>query len=274
MQYLYEIMYGSQTDNVWELQISEYVTLEDAVKESALNEVHQTYILMDAAEDLGVALTDEQIAQAHEAADAYLEANAGPQVDAIGAETEDYYAFYEHNALAVLAHEALIANVDTEVSDEEARHCTVQVLTLDDASSDYDAETVKDDILGMLGDGSTTDEIGEAYEEEALSFSEYNVGIGDYTDSFGAEALDLEEGGFTAIHSDESGVWYIIYCSEYLNEAATESGRAAVIAQRQSDVFDAAYAEYRENAPAFTVDENVLASIDMSVSVLPASTEE
>ena len=264
-QSMYEMMYGSQSSDLWNMQISEYVTLEDAVKESTLNEVHQTYILMDHADDVGVALTDDQIALAHDAADRYYEANQGAATDAIGIEREEYYPFFEHNALAVLVHEAAVADVDTNVSDEEARHCTVQVLRLDDASSDYDAEAVKDEVLALLEGGSTPEEAAAEHEEEGLSFTEYQVGAGEQEDTFGQEAMSLAEGEFTAIHSDEAACWYVVYCSEYMNEAATESGRAQVISQRQAEAFDAVYAEWRESAPEFVVDEDVLASIDMSV---------
>ena len=119
--------------------------------------------------------------------------------------------------------------------------------------------------MASLEAGEDPEDIGAEHEEAGLSFIDYQVGEGDHEDTFGQEAMALSEGEFTAVHSDENGCWYIVYCTEYMNEAATESGRAQVISQRQAEAFDAVYAEWRESAPEFVVDEDVLASIDMSV---------
>lgn len=271
MQSMYEQMYGGQTEGLWDMQIRDYVTLADAVKESAVNELYQTYVLADKAEEMGLSLTAEQIAQAHEAADEFMETNAGAMVDAVGAETEDYYEIFERNALAMLAYQSVVENVDTEVSDEEARHCLVKVMRLYDNAEGYNAEETKDAVMALLDGGSTTEEIAEQYAEQELSFTDYTIGSGDYANSFGDEALELQEGEYTAVYSEEDHTWYVVYCAEYMNEEATESGRESVISIRRSDAFSEAYAEWRENAPAITVNEDVLASIDMSVAVAAVS---
>ena len=262
LQYTYEYIYGYE--NLWDAEIQEHVTMADMVNEMALKEVYQTYVLMDQAQQLGLELDEEQEAAVQAAVDSFMDTYPLPVYNAIGVEEDELYNVFEHNALAMLAYEYAIADVDTNVTQEEARRCAVSVISLYDSSTTYNAEDLKDDIMERLDAGIDMASAKDEFSSYSIVLSTYTVGAGDFESSFGPAAMELQEGEYTAVYSETIGAWYIIYCDSYMDEDATEAGYAEVISDREDALFEESYAGWKAAAPEFTVNASVLATIDYS----------
>lgn len=269
-QYFYEMIYGSYYgEDMWTMTNGGSKSMEAGVKENVLSKIYQIYVLDEKASELGIALTEEDQQKIETAVDEYLSGTVQKVLDAVGLDRDGLIELYRRNALANLVWEDAVKDVNTEVSEEEASQRKVTVIALSDSSTDFVAEEMKDEVLAALKDGKTMSEIAE---EKNLTASPYTLGEGDYAESIGPTALALKEGEYEALHLEDSGVWYVIYCDSELDEAATETKKSSIVTERKAAAFEEAYKEWKATAPAFEVDEDVIALLTMDTAMYEPQT--
>jgi foldase protein PrsA len=168
---------------------------------------------------------------------------------------------YADNLLAEKAFETLTINVDTNVSDMEAKQITVQQLLI--YGCDFDASGNQHELSGeekaaayekvrnLWEQAKTTDDFYSLAEANSESDTiEYTFGRGqgpkEFSPSFEQAAFTLKTGQVSDIITTDYG-WHIIYCKSDNNEDATIQRKEEIIDQRRSELFAKLYGEWTTN---------------------------
>ena len=142
-------MYGMQMPSeMYDKEGDDGKTTGETFKEQSLDTIEKELLMRQHAEEYGISLTDEEKQQAKEAAQAFADKNGDDVMKKL-------------YVIQTKIYDPIIANVDTEVSDEEAKQTSISYITVSTAG------TEKDD------DGKTidlTDEEKAAKKEIAQRF--------------------------------------------------------------------------------------------------------
>ena len=120
-------------------------TVGENLKEDALTSIEQAFLMRQHASEYDVALTDEEVQGAKDAAAAFVEDNDAETLTKLGVTQEDIEDVMQVYAIQSKMYDPMIAYVDTEVSDEEAQQSSisyVQVST-EGTETDENGETVE-----------------------------------------------------------------------------------------------------------------------------------
>lgn len=288
-QYYYEMMYTYMygTSDIWDMEVTTGVTMADNMRESVLATLRQTYILCSHAEELGVSLSDADLAKAEETVDRSLEESAPELLERLNMSRERMVEIVAKNALANRVWEAVVAAADTDISDEEARCIGVSYVLVGETRAEEEtqaegtepAATVSpkvtaQEIYDMVRGGSTLEEAAAAYALTPTSTT-YFIGDTFEANTPGAHALALDQAveldgnGYELFQVEGTG-WYVMVLDSHMDEEATNARRDSMIAERQAVVFNEKYAEWQEASPEFVVDDKVWKSVSFdTIFVMP-----
>ncbi len=270
---MYSYFYGS-TD-IWDMEVQTGLTMEDNLKNMEMQVLRQIYILCSHAEEMGVALSEADEAAIEESVDSILASGSTTLIESIGMSRDRMIQVYEKNALANLVYQAVVAQVDTEVSEDEIRCVGASYVKLAVSSdSDEDSteseenenvqspETTLETINHAVENGSTLEEAAAVYD---LTPVETSFFVGDTYDegSLGATALSMEEGERQIIQIEDDG-WYLLQLDTLRDEDATESKRESVISDREDALFEEVYSQWQEESPSFSVVSKVWKAVPMT----------
>ena len=251
-------------------------TMQETVKTQVVEGVHEMYTLKAHMSDYNVEITDEDKSAIEEAAKSFMEENSSEALDEMGADqdiVEEVLTLYTIKAKMT---EAIKADADTEVSDEEAN---MRAYTMLDIKTDSytDSETnstvgytdeekaqlkdVADAVEAAVEDGDALEDVCEAYGySDAVTTGTY-AADNDTLDSNVKDALDsLKEGETSAVIETDTDL-YIVRIDKDTDEDATESNRESIIKQRQDDLYDSVLEGWQES-DGWTVDDKKLTKID------------
>ena len=216
-------------------------TLGESVKNAAVSSLEEQLLAEQHMADYGVSLTDDQKKQISEAASAFLAQNDADLLASINADQETVERYLTLAAEKALMDKAVVADVDREVSDEEAAQRLVH-YTLFTTANEKESETES--------------ELESDLFEDVVPAEEETIGVvTDVVEEVQSEAAELVETAETAVE-----------------EAAEAAGE---IVQTAETAVDEAAATLEENTPsktnaaAETESEAVIADV-----VEPESEEE
>lgn len=274
-QYYYEMMYTYMygSADIWNLPVSNgKETMADTLRANTLTMLRQTYILCSHAEELGISLSEEDMAKVEKAVDQSIGQGDDKLIDAIGVSRERMIGIFAKNALANRVWESVVSAADTNVSDEDARCIgTSYVLVTEAEKKDDDKaedETEKDtrpakvraqEVYDAVKGGSTLKDAAEAHDMKVVDKSYYTKDAFQ-EGSAGFQAMGMAEGDVKLFQVEDEG-WYVMVLNSTMDEKATETKRESIITARQAEVFNAKYAEWQEAAPEFVVNEKVWRSV-------------
>lgn len=283
-QYYYEMMYSYMygTSDIWNMEVSAGVSMADNMRESVLATLRQTYVLCSHAGELGVSLSEADRAKVEETVDNSLEQSDPALLERMNMSRERMVEVMSRNALANRVWEAVVAAADTNVSDEEARCVGASyVLVPETAEAETQAEgeaadaaspkVTAQEIYDAVRGGSS---LADAAAPYTLTPAKGTYFIGDTFEegSLGAHALALSEGESELFKVEGTG-WYVMVLDSEMDEAATDSRRDSIIAERQAAVFNETYPAWQD-AAAFTVDEKVWKAVPFdTIFVIPTAAE-
>ena len=258
-EYIYTYMYGIA--DIWNQEVTNGVTMKNSVQESVMSMVRQIYVLKDQAEALGVTLSAEDMAKIEKTVDGVLKDSADELVKAYNMDRERMIEIYKNNALANLVWEVLVADVDTNIPEEDVRCVGASYVLLSDAN--LKTEPKAKEIYDAVKGGAT---LADAVKEEKLTVSKGTYCVADKFEekTLGFKAVSMKEGEVAMFELEEGKGWYVMVLDTLEDEAATESKRESVLSQRKADLFKTKYAEVEKNSAAFTVDEKVWQNVPMT----------
>ncbi len=268
---LYRSYFG---DDVWEQDLyGDGSTMQEEVKDSVMESLHDMYTLQDHMDEYGVEITEEEQQEIEAVAAAFMESNPEDTLEEMGA-TEDIVAeVLTLYTIESKMYDAIIADADTEVSDEEANmrgYTYVRVSTSGYYDSDYNYVSYTDDEIAQMN--TAFEAMAESAAEEPLDFESIAEAVGytATTASYAADDESLDESVKDALDAlsegevseviDTGSYLYIVRLDSETDEEATEENRQNIIEERESDYYEEVLSGWQED-DGWTVKKSVLAKI-------------
>ena len=142
-------------------------TYGETLKGYALDSIEEMVLLRQHAEEYGVTITAEEEEQIDKVAQAYIDENSEDVRTAIGASKENVIELLKLQLIKSKMLEPMAANVDTEVSDEEAQQSGVTYVKIDKATEADFADENSDE--SSLADSSVAADTDVAAQVEAAN---------------------------------------------------------------------------------------------------------
>ncbi|MCD8338229.1 MAG: hypothetical protein LUD18_13375 [Lachnospiraceae bacterium] len=214
MQEIYEYYFG---DNPFSYEYSTGYTIGDMMIESCVDTFYQLILARQHMEEYEVELTEDEEAAITEAAAAFIEANDEETLEVISATQEIVEEYLTLITIQTKMEVAMVADVDTEVSDEEAAQRRVEYVYVETEDEDETEEETEE------AESESEEESAEETEEETAADTEEETAV----DSESETALLTGNTAVKTTSADET-------------ESETETADAV---DEESDAEDASEAE-------------------------------
>lgn len=248
--------------------------------------------------DYGVVLTDEELEEARAAAAQFIADNTDEALKAMSASEDDVTEFLRLNLLQSKMNKAIIADVDTNVPDEDCAQKTfsyVRVSKTASASSDADSEDAEEKtdeqkaaeakekaqkILDAALAGSQEDPLQAAADDNDANKSTCAYGSADLNEDDNSTYLELEvlqaaeklgEGEFAKSLIETDKYYYVIRMDSLFDQDATDRKRASIISDREEELYDKTVDGYKEAAD-WTINDKVWEPVNFDTIYTKAKT--
>ena len=120
-------------------------TVGENLKEDALSSIEKAFLLRQHASEYDVELTDEEKQGASDAAAAFVENNDADILTKLGVTQEDIQDLAEVYAIQTKMYNPMVADVDTDVTDDEAKQSKISYakVSTEGTETDENGETVE-----------------------------------------------------------------------------------------------------------------------------------
>lgn len=233
------------------------VTLEDTLKSQVIEKLASVKIMNLLAQEKGVSLDDENMANVKNAASAYFSTLSEEEKDYLGVDYEKIENMYEELALSQKCYNYLIADINPEISDDEARTITVQQIFIKTYYTDENGEKqpisdlsyaeAKEKIneaYNLILEGTDFDSVANEYSDSETVTYSFGKGIEDT--EFEDVAFSLSKGELSDIVETDYG-FYIIKCLTTFNKEETDKNKVKIVEERRKEVFEEEYNRFAKN---------------------------
>ena len=257
---IYLTTFYNQYGNIYGPEMWNYdfggVSLEEHVKDVVLSKLAQIKIMNLMAEEREIELSKEEKELVSKAADKYFDALEDTIKDKENITKEIVKQVYTEYALANKVYLTITEDADMEISDDEARTVTVQVIyfqnwkmknnektSLNENELQKVKETAKD-VLKRINEGENFENLAMQYSDEKQIVMHFGRGM---TEEYFEEVLfSLDEGEVSRMIETSEG-FYIVKCISTMDYEATQENKLLLATQRKKEAFSKAYAEVSEN---------------------------
>lgn len=275
---MYASFMGGSDFAIWETEAEEGKTFGQQAVEQSLEELETMYIMKEKAADYGVEITEEDQKAIAEAAAEFIKANSQETIEKL-AVTEDQVKMYlELRTYEARMHDPIVADVDTEVSEEESQqssfsYVSISTADLEEEETKKKKEEAQEILDNMKKDPEADfDEVVKAVNEEytALDGTFDTTAPEDEDDassSYPTKVLEvlrsLKDGemGPDVIETDTG--YYVVRLDKINDEEATANKKDSIIEERKSELYTDTTASWREEAE-ITVDKKVLKTLTIT----------
>ncbi|MCI8599292.1 MAG: hypothetical protein HFJ10_12790 [Lachnospiraceae bacterium] len=241
---IYVLDYQIQYESVYGVQMWEHdfggVTLEEYVKETIVSQLASMKAVTLLAKDYEVTLTEPEEEKLQKMAKDYYGSLSQEEIDYMDLDLKDVESLCRDHVLSRKVYAEITKDVNTEVSDDEARIITVQQIWLDSRES---AENVKE----KLEEGKEFINLASVYSKDGQIT--YTFGRGEKEEAYEAAAFELENEEVSDIIEMEDG-FYILKCIDNFDREATEANKVTMVEKRRDEIFGKVYEELIANTPS------------------------
>ena len=287
MTWVYYLGEGYWTDE--SLADEDGNTWEDTTKEEVLEQIELMVLLVEHMDDYGVEFTADDLTAVTLAAEQFIDDNSQETLDEMSATTGVVSDYLYYETVAIRMEEAIKAEADTDVTDEEAAQRTFSYLTItvsgtytddDGESQEYTDEEVEENIAAAEEFLELAQEDFDAAAEE-YGYTVYTYSYGDDEESsddggFNEDVIaavdELSEGELTGLIESEDR-YYIARLDSEFDEEATETRKEEIIEERQEELYEEVTQGYLDEA-TIKVNKRQWAKIELDNAFLDLSTED
>ena len=285
----YAGLMGTTGDEMWSKE-TDGKTYEQTVKSDVIKSLENLYLLEQHTADYDVSLTDEEKKAIGDAADQFDENNALEDKEAVSGYTKYVKEMLELETIQKKMEDAMTADVDTNVSDEEAAQKAMKYVyfTYTKSEDDGSTSTLSDDEKAEVK--STAESFAENLKNsdaKDIDIAANEAGVEVQSATFDSEstspnedlvkavdALEAEGDVTDAIETD-SGV-YVAKLTSMLDRTATDTKKQSIAEERKQDAYDSLIKKWRKETD-ISVNKKVWKKVDFQkqgVTVRDSSSEE
>ncbi len=278
-------MFGQDQDIWGQNFFEEDVDSETSVKKSVADSIEEYYLLEKHMSDYKVEITDEELSAMDVAAEKFMEDNTKSAINQLGA-TKDYVKeMLRLTTIQSKMRNAIHAEVDTEVSDEEAAQKKISYVqaainsTTDEEGNkvDYtDEEKAENKQKIETFQKSAKDDFEGAAETAGYTASTATFGDNDesYTldDSVIEAAKKLKEGEISEVITTDDN-YYVVRMDSLFDEEATENKKNSIVTDRKNDHYTEVCDKYKEGVK-YEINEEEWAKVKFDELFSIKATEE
>lgn len=273
-QQMYEMYFGGADAGMWD-QVTDEDTGEtygESARSDVLEQVEKLYLLMENAKDYDVEITEGEQKKITEAAQAFMEANTEETLADLGVSQSDIEAALEIQTYESKMFDPIVADVDTEVSDDEAQQTSVTYVEVTAEEEDADAEDADVTASENEGEGeeeATPEEKAQQILDEVLATADADMDAiakdvdedlsatethftanppekeedeeedyGEVPQAVQDVVKDLADGEVAGELVEEDGSYYVVRLEKAFDEEATEDEKESIVSQRKQDMYD------------------------------------
>ena len=302
---MYKSFMGGQDYSIWSMDAEDGKTYGEQAVEQSLKDVELMYIMKEKAADYNVEVTDDDEQKIADAAAAFMAANSEETLQELAVSEDQIKTYLELQTYKSRMHDPLIADVDKDVSDEEAQQSSFDYVSIStaDLSDDEikqkkeDAQKILDDLKAAGSDGDlneiaksvddsyssvsgTFDTNEDAAKEDSDKESDSSSSSSAYPDEVMKVLRTLKDGeiGPDVIETDTS--YYVVKLDKVNDEEATETKKQSIISTRENKLYTDTTEKWLDDAD-INVEKKVLKTLKVTdnhkfsiATATPEPTEE
>ena len=252
---------GGSDYSIWGTEAEEGKTYGEQAVEQALEDIELMCILKEKAADYDVEITEDDEKAIADAAAAFMSANTEDTLKTLAVTEDQVKTYLELETYKSRMHDPIIANVDKNVSDEEAQQSSFNYVSISTSDlSDDEIKQKKEDAQKIL-DGLNADPDGDfgeiaksvddsytvlsgsfdtnedASEEESDDEDETTASSSNYPDEVVKVLRTLKDGevGPDVIEADSA--YYVVKLDKVNDEDATATKKESIISTRENELY-------------------------------------
>ncbi len=258
-------------------------TFLEYLKESIMERIEDMHICRQQAEALGVSITEEEEEEIAEAVSSYLSSNNDDALDAMMADEEIVTEVLENYTIYMKVYNAVVADADTSVTDEEARQATYSYIYQDFSTTDEDGneteltDSEKEEYYALFeliaAAAEESGDFDQAAEDAGYETASHTYTVSSYSDDsfyeINAIADELEVGEVSDLITVDGGL-ALIYLDTDNDEEETEDVKQELAEEKQAQFFEDWIDPLREEA-AMEIDEELWAEVGFEKALAAVS---
>lgn len=258
-------------EDMWTSDSGSGSTMEESVKESLMESLQEYYLLDAHTADYGVELTDEEKTAITQAASKFLADNSKETLDLMSATQETVEEMLRLHTIQTKMHDAIIKEIDTNVTDEECAQKTFSYVRFSKPAEDASAADSSTDDTSATDTETTADDVkAEAEEflknaeddmEAAAEAGEYTIltcsyGKGDLEEDENTTSMDqdvlkeadkLKKGQLASDVIEVGDDYYVIRMDSTDDKEAAKTKKESILNQRRNDKYSEVIQDYKDN---------------------------
>lgn len=261
---MYRSYMGGSDFDIWDTEAEKGKTYGEQAVEESLKDVELMYIMKAKAADYDVELTDEDEKAIAEAAASFMEANSEETIADLAVTEDQVKTYLELQTYKQKIHDPIVADVDKNVSDEEAQQSSFEYVSVSTADlSDDEIKEKKEDAQKILDglkadpDGdfseiaksvddsysslSGTFDANETSEDEDTDDEDADEDSSSYSGTYPEEVIDvlrtLDDGEVASDIIETDTAYYVVKLNKKDDEEATETKKESIISTREQTLY-------------------------------------
>lgn len=236
--------FGGTVD--WNAKVDGNTTLGDYVLEKLKQDLSVKYTLASMAEESGVTLSTDEKAAASDAAKLYYENISDSEAHYTDASEDDVISLYTNYMLADKVYDKITADVDGQVSDEEARVIKIQYIRMNTATTKENKIKSTMKTVTDLVNGGYQEFSREAKENSEDDTIELVLKKNEAEKPFEVAAFNLNSKEMSSIIQDGQD-YYLIYCVDSYMKTESAENKAELIKTKKDEKFNSEYKKFLKN---------------------------
>ena len=255
---MYKSFMGGQDYSIWSMDAEDGKTYGEQAVEQSLKDVELMYIMKEKAADYKVEVTEDDEKKIADAAAAFMEANSEDTIQELAVSEDQVKTFLELQTYKSRMYDPIIADVDKNVSDEEAQQSSFTYVSISTADlSDDEVKQKKEDAQKILDDLNAAGADGDFNEIAKAVDDSYSAVSGTFAANEDAQKDEDSDSSSTSTYPDEvmkvlrtlkdgeigpdvietDSAYYVVRLDKVNDEEATETKKESIISTRETNLY-------------------------------------